>query len=71
MTRLPGLGGAAEGARFYDWIFGAAKNNLKTVELPIHYVERTAGVTKMTKRFRNGLTIAHMCWVAMRKLKMA
>jgi SAM-dependent methyltransferase len=55
----------------YDWIFGAAKNNLKTVELPIHYVERTAGVTKMTKRFRNGLTMARMCWVALRKLKMA
>ena len=55
----------------YDWIFGAAKNNLKTVELPIHYVERTAGVTKMTKRFSNGLIMARMCWVALRKLKMA
>ena len=42
----------------YDWIFGAAKNNLKIVELPIHYVERTAGVTKMTKRFKNGLIMA-------------
>ena len=55
----------------YDWIFGAAKNNLKIVELPIHYVERTAGVTKMTKRFKNGLIMARMCWVALRKLKMA
>jgi SAM-dependent methyltransferase len=55
----------------YDWIFGAAKNNLKIVELPIHYVERTAGVTKMTKRFRNGLIMLRMCWVALRKLKMA
>lgn len=55
----------------YDWIFGAAKSNLKIVDLPIHYVERTAGVTKMTKRFRNGLIMLRMCWVAFRKLKMA
>lgn len=55
----------------YDWIFGAAKNNLKIVELPIHYVERTAGVTKMTKRFRNGVIMLRMCWVALRKLRMA
>ena len=55
----------------YDWIFGAAKSNLKIVELPIHYVERTAGVTKMTKRFKNGLIMVRMCWVALRKLKMA
>jgi SAM-dependent methyltransferase len=55
----------------YDWIFGAAKNNLKIVELPVHYVERVAGETKMTKRFRNGLIMLRMCWVAFRKLKMA
>jgi SAM-dependent methyltransferase len=55
----------------YDWIFGAAKNNLKIVELPVHYVERIAGETKMTKRFRNGLIMLKMCWVALRKLKMA
>jgi hypothetical protein len=55
----------------YDWIFGAAKNHLKLVELPIHYIERTAGVTKMTKRFRNGIIMLRMCWVALRKLKMA
>ena len=55
----------------YDWIFGAAKNNLKIVELPIHYVERTAGVTKMTKRLKNGLIMLKMCWVALLKLKIA
>jgi SAM-dependent methyltransferase len=55
----------------YDWIFGAARHNLKIVELPIHYVERTAGMTKMTKRFRNGLIMLRMCWMALRKLKMA
>jgi SAM-dependent methyltransferase len=55
----------------YDWIFGAAKHSLKIVELPVHYVERVAGETKMTKRFRNGLIMLKMCWVAFRKLKMA
>jgi len=55
----------------YDWIFGAAKSNLKIVELPIHYVERTAGVTKMTKRFRNGMIMLRMCWVAFRSLRPA
>jgi len=44
---------------------------LKIVELPVHYVERVAGETKMTKRFRNGLIMLKMCWVAFRKLKMA
>ena len=39
----------------YDWIFGAAKANLKIVELPVHYVERVAGETKMRKRLRNSL----------------
>jgi SAM-dependent methyltransferase len=55
----------------YDWIFGAARHHLKIVELPVHYVERTAGVTKMTKRFKNALIMLRMCWVALRKLKMA
>jgi SAM-dependent methyltransferase len=55
----------------YDWIFGAAKNNLKIVELPIHYVERVAGVTKMTNRLRNASIMLRMCWAALWKLKMA
>jgi hypothetical protein len=55
----------------YDWIFGAARNNLRIVELPVHYVERVAGETKMTKRFRNGLVMLRMCWVALRTLKLA
>jgi SAM-dependent methyltransferase len=55
----------------YDWIFGAARSSLRIVELPVHYVERVAGETKMTKRFRNGLIMLRMCWVALRKLKMA
>ncbi len=55
----------------YDWLFGAAKSNLKIVELPVHYVERVAGETKMKKRFQNGLIMLRMCGVALRKLKLA
>ncbi|NLX14771.1 MAG: glycosyltransferase [Phycisphaerales bacterium] len=53
----------------YDWIFGAAKNNLKIVELPVHYQERTAGQTKMTKRLKNAWVMLRMCGVALRKLR--
>ncbi len=53
----------------YDWIFGAAKNNLKIVELPVHYRERVAGTTKMTRRLRNAWVMLKMCGVALRKLR--
>lgn len=53
----------------YDWIFGAAKSNLKIVELPVHYRDRVAGVTKMTKRFRNAWIMLRMCGLAFRKLR--
>ncbi len=53
----------------YDWIFGAAKNNLKIVEMPVHYRERVAGTTKMTHRFRNAWVMLKMCGVALRKLR--
>jgi glycosyltransferase involved in cell wall biosynthesis len=55
----------------YDWIFGAAKCNLRIVEIPVHYVERVAGETKMGKRLRNGLVMLRMCWLALRRLKLA
>jgi len=53
----------------YDWIFGAARHNLRIIELPIHYRERVAGETKMTKRFRNGVIMLRMCNIAFWKLK--
>lgn len=52
----------------YDWIFGAAKNNLKIVELPVHYRERIAGVTKMNRRFHNAWIMLKMCSIAFHKL---
>ena len=55
----------------FDWIFGAAKANLKIVEVPVHYVERVAGDTKMTKRLSNALIMLRMCWCGFRKLTLA
>lgn len=53
----------------FDLLFGAAKLNLKIVEVPIRYRERTYGVTKI-QRFRHGLLLFHMCAVAYRRLRM-
>ena len=52
----------------FDLIFGAAKLNLKILELPIRYKERTYGTTNIS-RFRHGLLLLRMTAFAMRKLK--
>jgi SAM-dependent methyltransferase len=52
----------------FDLLFGAAKLNLKIVELPIRYRERTYGTTKIS-RFRHGLLLLQMSWVALKRLK--
>ena len=52
----------------YELLFGASKLHLEIVEIPVHYQERIHGVTKMTKVFRNGLRMLHICWHAWRTL---
>jgi ubiquinone/menaquinone biosynthesis C-methylase UbiE len=52
----------------YDLIFGASKLNLKIVEVPIRYKERTYGTTNIS-RFRHGLLLFRMCLFAARKMK--
>ena len=52
----------------FDLIFGAAKLNLKIVEIPIHYRERTYGTTQIS-RFQHGWLLLQMCVFAMRKIK--
>jgi glycosyltransferase involved in cell wall biosynthesis len=54
----------------YELLFGAAKLNLKILDLPVHYQERTYGSTKMTRVFRNGLVMLKMCWHGFLKLKL-
>jgi glycosyltransferase involved in cell wall biosynthesis len=53
----------------FDLIFGATKLNLKIVEVPIRYAERSYGETQIS-RFRHGLMLARMVIFAWRKLKM-
>ncbi len=54
----------------YDWIFGAARHTLEIVEVPVHYVERRGGESKMTKRFHNAWVMLKVCWYAFWRLKM-
>ncbi len=52
----------------FDLLFGAAKLNLKIVEMPIRYQARTYGQTNIS-RFRHGWLLLKMCVFAARKIK--
>ncbi len=52
----------------FDLIFGAARLNLKTVEVPIRYASRAYGETQIS-RFRHGWLLLRMVLFAYRKLK--
>ena len=52
----------------FDLIFGAAKLNLKIVEVPIRYASRAYGETQID-RFRHGWLLLRMVVFAFRKLK--
>lgn len=52
----------------FDLIFGAAKLDLKIVEIPIRYRERTYGSTQIS-RFRHGWLLLRMCLFALRRIK--
>jgi SAM-dependent methyltransferase len=52
----------------FDLIFGAAKSNLKFVEVPIRYMARTFGETQIS-RFRHGWLLLRMVVFAWWKLK--
>ena len=56
--------------KFGDWdlLFGASKFNLKIVDVPIRYRDRTYGSTKMQK-WRIGYLLSRMVIVGLRKLK--
>jgi SAM-dependent methyltransferase len=52
----------------FDLIFGAAKLNLKVVEIPVRYAARVYGETQIS-RFRHGLLLFRMVGFAFRKMK--
>src|SRR5262249_23845781 len=54
----------------FDLLFGAAKQNLKIVELPVRYRARTYGETKIS-RFRTGAELLRMTVHAFRKFRSA
>ena len=52
----------------FDLIFGASKLNLKIVELPVRYADRSYGSTQIS-RFKDGVLLSRMVVFAFRKLK--
>lgn len=52
----------------FDLLFGAAKQNLRILDVPIHYVERTYGDIKI-ERFKHGLLLTKMFLFAVFRLK--
>jgi glycosyltransferase involved in cell wall biosynthesis len=52
----------------FDLIFGAAKLNLKIVDVPVRYGERTYGETNI-QRWRHGVILLRMVLTAMRRIK--
>ncbi len=52
----------------FDLLFGAARLNLKIIDVPVHYKARTYGETNIS-RFRHGLILLRMCLFAARKIK--
>jgi SAM-dependent methyltransferase len=52
----------------FDLIFGASKQNLKVVEIPVAYASRKYGETQIS-RFRHGWLLLRMVVFAFRKLK--
>ncbi len=52
----------------FDLIFGAVKQNLKVVEVPVAYRARTYGATNIS-RFTHGWLLLKMSWIAFKKIK--
>jgi SAM-dependent methyltransferase len=52
----------------FDLIFGAVKQNLKIVEVPVAYQARTYGITNIS-RFKHGWLLLKMSWIAFKKIK--
>ncbi len=68
ITRNRAYFGALDPFGDFDLILGAAKANLKIVEIPVRYKARTYGETNIS-RFRHGFQLLRMAGVAMCKLK--
>ncbi|MCK5632206.1 glycosyltransferase, partial [bacterium] len=52
----------------FDLLFGAAKLNLKIIDMPVHYKNRTYGSTQI-RRFMHGFILLGMSIIALKKFK--
>jgi hypothetical protein len=52
----------------FDLIFGAAKQNMKLIDLPVRYRERTYGTTNI-QRYKHGLMLIRMVAFAATRIK--
>lgn len=52
----------------FDLLFGAAKLNLKIIDMPVHYKNRTYGSTQI-RRFMHGWILLGMSFLALKKFK--
>ena len=52
----------------FELLFGAARLNLRILDVPVHYKARAYGETNIS-RFRHGWLLLRMCALAARKLK--
>ncbi len=53
----------------FDLLFGAAEENLKILEVPVHYRARTAGQSKM-RPLRHAAILLKRCWQGFLRLKL-
>ncbi len=53
----------------FELLFGASRLNLEIVDVPVHYLERIFGATKMKKVFSHGWRMLRMSLKAMVRLK--
>ncbi len=52
----------------FDLLFGAARQNMKLIDVPVRYRERVYGSTNIN-RWRHGVLLVKMCFFAASKLK--
>jgi glycosyltransferase involved in cell wall biosynthesis len=53
----------------YELLLGAAKLHLRIIDLPVHYQERIAGLSKMTRVLHNAAIMLSIMWHASRKMR--
>ncbi len=54
----------------FEQLLGASKLGLKIVDVPVHYMERTYGATKMANRLENGLLMLKVSLAGLFKLRL-